>query len=408
MIEPLRPEPIIITTWRSFKTARGQKARFAHHGRRQTYSWEEFLKIVADPEIVNNKDDVAGFSFAAFDGDRRSLEQVQMIYALAFDFDQGDTTIKQAKRLLPGVKGVTYTTFNHSSKFPKIRVVYLLSRPVGSDEYAIIWATIAEKITKSGRKLDESTKDASRLWFLPARKRDAVYEWQRLSGNALEVDPLVQGKTSPPRPFSREVAKPKKPAPEEKERCGEGSASDSFFGRAFVLAGMAPFEPLWNGVLPVICPWASEHTTGLDGDTSTVIFPAAAGSSWGRFHCLHAHCVDRMTNDLLDVLPAKALEAARVEHGRGLIRAKVRRGWAERLEAKPGFQELDRLVLRCWPREGRPIIWMVKIGSQAHEAGLDSLPPDQLLGRYVDLCLDEGRRITFGCLAAVPIQGELK
>ncbi len=69
---------------------------------------------------------------------------------------------------------------------------------------------------------------------------------------------------------------------------------------------------------------------------------------------------------------------------------------------------MDQLVLRCWPKDASvPIIWRVKVGCEAHTAGLDSLPVEALLGRWVDLVIEEIEgveegRITSGRLALLP------
>jgi hypothetical protein len=181
--------------------------------------------------------------------------------------------------------------------------------------------------------------------------------------------------------------------------CGDFSAADqTFFGRAFDFAKMT-CGLLENGALSVVCPWAKQHTGGIDGDSSTVVFPATTSAGWGLFHCSHAHCVERTTFDLLDVLPAKALDDARREHGSGVIRAKVRAGWMQHLEARQEFDALDRFVLRCYPNGGgAPLIWTVKIGSRAHVEGLDAQPLRSLRGRMVDLAV-RGREITWGRFA---------
>ena len=54
----------------------------------------------------------------------------------------------------------------------------------------------------------------------------------------------------------------------------------------------------------VRCPWAAEHSDGLQAaghfDSSTVIFDATDGHD-GGFSCLHAHCQGRTANDVLSI-----------------------------------------------------------------------------------------------------------
>ena len=379
---------ISLTLWRSFS-----------RGRRTHYTWRDFIDtFVAQPEIVRDKRKVAGFSLAAFDGDRRSLPRVEQVHALILDFDEGDTTVRQAAELLPETKSVVYTTFRHTPEHPKLRVIFPLSRPVDADEYARIWSWAAHEIKKT-RVLDESTRDASRFWYLPSHPPGAPYEWHEPDGATLDVTRALKASksiTHTHRPF------PCPRMPTHKKRtvvCADFSGADrTFFGRAFEHAGMS-FGLLDNGALAVACPWASQHTGGTDGDSSTVVFPATTEVGWGLFHCSHAHCVERTTFDLLDKLPADALDTARREHGSGVVRAKVRAGWMQNLEAKPGFEALDRFVLRCYPNGGGPpLIWTVKIGSRTHVEGLDAQPLGSLRGRMVDLAT-RGREIVWGRFA---------
>jgi hypothetical protein len=115
------------------------------------------------------------------------------------------------------------------------------------------------------------------------------------------------------------------------------------------------------------------------------------------FKCSHAHCARRTTLDLLDVLDPTALAAARREHGAGLVRAHVRAGFVQRLEALEEFAALDRFVLRCYPQGGgAPLVWTVKLGSKTHMEGLEALPLRALRRRRVDLAVRGRCEITWG------------
>jgi hypothetical protein len=381
---------IPVTLWRSFS-----------RGRCSAYTWREFVDtFIRDPEVVRDKRRVAGFSLGKFTENRRALHRVEHVHALTLDFDGGDTTIAQAARLLPGVMGVAYTTFSHTIDWPKLRVIYPLSRPVDSFEYESLWLWAAEKIAKLGHILDESARDASRFWYLPSHEPGGSYEWRELEGRLLDVAEILAGCTHT-RSFpgwGQALARTSDAPRKERECVSIDSADDSFFGRAFTLAGMS-FDLMESGALPVVCPWVDAHTSGTDGDTSTVILPPTTDAKWGLFHCSHAHCVKRKTIDLLDVLPPEALRAARVEHGAGIVRTQVRAGFVQRLEACDELAMLERFVLRCYPMSGgAPLIWTVKINSRAHVEGLDALPLGALRRRKIDLAT-RGREITWGRLA---------
>ena len=58
-----------------------------------------------------------------------------------------------------------------------------------------------------------------------------------------------------------------------------------------------------NGGLLVACPWASEHSSGTAGDTSTVYFPAGTnGYRKGNFKCQHGHCGHRTTGQYAEAV----------------------------------------------------------------------------------------------------------
>jgi hypothetical protein len=265
--------------------------------------------------------------------------------------------------------------------------------------------------------VDPATCDPSRLWFVPAVPIFGPnhYAWRELKGRALDVERVLRGAARlRPLPGAGQAGSMSKGRPRqevgESARGPTSPAADSFFGRAFVLAGWAhdpetgeAFEPTERGALPVVCPWEREHTGGIDGDTSTVVLPPTSEAKWGLFKCSHAHCAARTTLDLLDALPAAALAAARHEHGAGLVRARVARGHVQHLDPQPGFPALDRLALWLVPvGGGTGFTWTVKLGSRAHDA-LDGLGVEALRGRRVDVAI-RGREITWGRL--VPTEKE--
>lgn len=387
--------PVIVTLWAS---------RSNTLGRRDAQTWEGFLaKYVAAPEIALRKESVGGFALASFVDNRRGLAGVEKVFALVFDLDQGDTTIGQAARLFPRTRAAIYTTWSSTPEKPKLRIILLLSRPVSGEEHARLWCWAAAKFKRAGHVLDESTRDASRLWYIPSyRPGGDPYEWRELKGRPLDVGATL--KTGSARaPLLPEGKAPKtgsrRSGPQEVAEAERPPASESFWGRAFELAGKA-FHSLKNGQLAIVCPWADQHTRGVDGDGSTVILPATA-DGWGLFYCRHAHCAKRQTFDLLEALPAAALEAARIDHGAGLVCARVVRGFVQRFDAHDGLPELNRLVLWCVPvgfvaRGGFRLT--VKIGSATHQA-LGSLPLSKLLGRLLDVAR-RGESVTWGRLVS--------
>lgn len=58
-----------------------------------------------------------------------------------------------------------------------------------------------------------------------------------------------------------------------------------------------------DGALIVVCPWEADHSTGHQGDGSTVWFPAGTnGYDRGHFKCLHGHCEGRGDTDFFEAV----------------------------------------------------------------------------------------------------------
>lgn len=58
-----------------------------------------------------------------------------------------------------------------------------------------------------------------------------------------------------------------------------------------------------DGALIIPCPWENEHSTGAQGDGSTVWFPAGMnGYDRGHFKCLHGHCEGRNDSDFFTAI----------------------------------------------------------------------------------------------------------
>lgn len=386
--------PVVVTLWAS---------RTRPVGRHDPHTWASFVEtFVARPEMALKKESVAGFALTSFRDNRRALSNVEFVFALMFDLDEGDVSIEQAARLWRRTRAVIYTTYSSTPYHPKLRVIIALSRPVSSAEQARLWHWAAKRFARAKVTLDESTRDASGLWYIPSHPAGCTtYEWRELRGRPLDVKSLLRGAAHAPllpEPAKRGTG-PRRQTPSQEVAEARGApASKSFWGHAFGFAGMA-LDPLKNGQLAVVCPWSGQHTSGVDGDGSTVILPPKK-DGWGLFHCRHAHCSKRQTFDLLEALPAPALEAARIEHGSGLVRARVTHGLVQHLDAHDGLAALDRLMLWSVPvgyvaRGGFRMT--VKLGSQMHRA-LGSLPLEALLGRRVDVAL-RGSEVTWACLA---------
>jgi predicted P-loop ATPase len=93
-----------------------------------------------------------------------------------------------------------------------------------------------------------------------------------------------------------------------------GSLPDSLMAQAFANAGKLG-RRLPDGRWSVECPWRSTHSDSgqrwRDTDSSTVLLPATSEHPSAKFHCSHAHCSGRTSDDAIAALPVPAVEAAR-------------------------------------------------------------------------------------------------
>lgn len=108
-----------------------------------------------------------------------------------------------------------------------------------------------------------------------------------------------------------------------------GPAAKCFLGIAFAEAGWAG-RTLANGALAVRCPWHELHSDGRGNgdDSSTVVLPPVHDARLGGFRCLHSHCLERTTADVIGRLPLRAKALASAAHPRalrGLSRARSQR-----------------------------------------------------------------------------------
>ena len=87
---------------------------------------------------------------------------------------------------------------------------------------------------------------------------------------------------------------------------GSTPASESLLGLAFGYADMLGRDA-GQGRVTVVCPWAHEHSSGTNHDSSTVLFPPTEGKTLGWFHCSHSHCEGRTPRDVLAALPDEAV-----------------------------------------------------------------------------------------------------
>jgi hypothetical protein len=104
------------------------------------------------------------------------------------DFDQ-IASFDEARAPWVGLLCIVHTTFSHQPWLPRARAILPLSRPVSATEYAELWQWAAARAKSvSNIEIDRTTRDPSRLWFVPGVARDGDFINFRGCGAPLDVD----------------------------------------------------------------------------------------------------------------------------------------------------------------------------------------------------------------------------
>lgn len=192
-------------------------------GQRVRTTWEKLLERLSTPRVVSNKHDAPGISFTTYEGDRRSLANVQYAFAVGLDLDHLDALPLAMKRT-PGliVDALTWadltrrfdstdsflhTTWSSTDEAPRARVFLRLSRPVTAEEYRRVYIACARTVESGGMLVDRAASDPSRFWFLPSVPPGREFRYSIGRGRAVNVEGALRD--VPPPPWVR----PPKPYP---------------------------------------------------------------------------------------------------------------------------------------------------------------------------------------------------
>jgi hypothetical protein len=167
-------------------------SRFAGQGTRLSIAWERLFDKFEKPRIAAAKDGLPLWAPATFVNDSRAEgTSVEALSALVLDFDHGGT-IDHAVRVLGDYYGAIHSTFSHSGEEHRFRCVLPLGRAVPAAEYVALWRAAAAMCHTVALVPDRSTKNASRIWFVPAHRAGEPYVVRRLGGAVLEPGLLVK------------------------------------------------------------------------------------------------------------------------------------------------------------------------------------------------------------------------
>jgi predicted P-loop ATPase len=179
-------------------------SRIAKKWRNRHWLWSELLQRCSETkrtgetaaeyarmskEEQSNVKDVGGFVGGYLSGGIRKNANVMYRTVATLDIDYGTVNVWDDFTMAFGFAAMTYSTHKHSSKTPRYRLVFPLSRQVSPAEYEPLCRKIAAEI---GIDLfDDTTYELPRLFYWPSTSKDADFVFDYQDGPACDVDAIL-------------------------------------------------------------------------------------------------------------------------------------------------------------------------------------------------------------------------
>lgn len=179
-------------------------SRIAKKWRNRHWLWSELLQRCSETkrtgetaaeyarmskEEQSNVKDVGGFVGGYLSGGIRKNSNVMYRTVATLDIDYGTVNVWDDFTMAFGFAAMIYSTHKHSSKTPRYRLVFPLSRQVSPAEYEPLCRKIAAEI---GIDLfDDTTYELPRLFYWPSTSKDADFVFDYQDGPACDVDDIL-------------------------------------------------------------------------------------------------------------------------------------------------------------------------------------------------------------------------
>lgn len=179
-------------------------SRIAKKWRNRHWLWSELLQrcsetkrtgetaaeyVSMSKEEQSNVKDVGGFVGGYLSGGIRKNANVMYRTVATLDIDYGTVNVWDDFTMAFGFAAMIYSTHKHSSKTPRYRLVFPLSRQVSPAEYEPLCRKIAAEI---GIDLfDDTTYELPRLFYWPSTSKDADFVFDYQDGPACDVDAIL-------------------------------------------------------------------------------------------------------------------------------------------------------------------------------------------------------------------------
>jgi hypothetical protein len=258
------------------------------------------------------------------DGGRRN-GATAAVHELILDCD-GTGTWDELWRVAAGLglALLTHESGGAAPGIPKWRAVIPLARPFAITSqvtvetwraaYATCRVVFGSLARLRGAGFDPATDAPSHPWYPGCRRTTAAPPRHAycIEGAALDLEALLA------------AVPPDLTTPSAAARGRWVSEFPSFLELVFAEAGLLGRD-LGRGRSAVVCPWNDCHTEPLgpedDPSSATVIFPPNSPTNIGGFWCAHSSCGTKTLDELLAVLPADAVQRARLLHHRADVAA---------------------------------------------------------------------------------------
>ena len=179
-------------------------SRIAKKWRNRHWLWSELLQRCSETkrtgetaaeyarmskEEQSNVKDVGGFVGGYLSGGIRKNANVMYRTVATLDIDYGTVNVWDDFTMAFGFAAMIYSTHKHSSKTPRYRLVFPLSRQVSPAEYEPLCRKIAAEI---GIDLfDDTTYELPRLFYWPSTSKDADFVFDYQDGPSCDVDAIL-------------------------------------------------------------------------------------------------------------------------------------------------------------------------------------------------------------------------
>lgn len=158
--------------------------------KQSSVTWKQICEDFSFHKKVYEKNDAHCWSPVNYKADdRRKKENVVGISMAVIDIDDGEPV----ESLIEQIKGYTYlahSSYSHTEEKPKYRAILPFDKPIDAAEWAEAWLRINAWL---GGINDTSTKDSSRLYFVPSCPLDSTNHFVKTgNGKLLNVSDLPE------------------------------------------------------------------------------------------------------------------------------------------------------------------------------------------------------------------------